>query len=92
MRSVSIYPLQSVMRTGNSAASIGHGNPDVLHHALIFVIENVAVEHEVADVALVDSTKKQFRAHGHVLVNAGYLEEDRGSLQGYFGKMLAEIV
>ena len=42
-----------MMRSRDAAASVGNGDPDVLHHALILVIEDVAVEHEVADVALV---------------------------------------
>src|SRR6202035_5751902 len=33
--------------------SIRQRDPDVLHHALVLMIEDVTVEHEVADVALV---------------------------------------
>ena len=31
----------------------GQRDANVLHHALIFVVENMAVEHEVADVAAI---------------------------------------
>ena len=39
-----------------------------------------------------DSTKKQFRAHRHLLFKSRHLEEDSGSLQGYCERMLVEIV
>src|SRR5262245_33353672 len=34
-----------------SAGAVWQDDPDVLHHAAILVIENVAVQHEVANVS-----------------------------------------
>lgn len=39
---------------GNGAAmAVRQGDPDVLHHPLVLMIENVAMQDELADVALV---------------------------------------
>lgn len=39
------------MPFGNAALAVGQADAHVLHHALVFVVEDVAVQHEVADVA-----------------------------------------
>jgi hypothetical protein len=33
--------------------AVRQGNADVLHHPLVFMVQDVAVQHEVADVALI---------------------------------------
>ena len=42
-----------MMGVCHSAMSIRQRDPDVLHHPLIFMIEDVAMQNEVADVALI---------------------------------------
>src|SRR5215475_3078477 len=48
-----VSPLCSMVAMGNAAMAIGQRDANVLHHPLILVIENVAMKHEVADIALV---------------------------------------
>jgi hypothetical protein len=40
----------------HSARPIRNGDPDLLHHALVLVVEDVTVQDELADVALVTSS------------------------------------
>jgi regulator of RNase E activity RraA len=43
----------SSMHAGCAALPVGQVDADVLHHALILMVEDVTVQHELADVALV---------------------------------------
>lgn len=58
---------QSMIRmtvAGRAAVTVRNADADVLHHALVLVIEDVAMQHELADVALVAG------AHIHLITLA----------------------
>lgn len=64
-----------VMAGNGAAMAVRQGDPDVLHHPLVLMIENVAMQDELADVALVA------RPHGNRVtrrgVGAGILNPQR---------------
>src|SRR5215203_4368185 len=44
-------------------------NPDVLHHALVFVVENVTMQNEISDIALITGSRLNrvaFRESGRI--------------------------
>src|SRR3954470_1201452 len=43
----------SVVGVGDAALSVGNADGDILHHALVLMVEDVAVQDELADIALV---------------------------------------
>jgi len=42
-----------MMPVDDTALAVGHRDADVVHHALILVIQNVAMQDEISDIALV---------------------------------------
>jgi hypothetical protein len=48
-----VRDVTSMVAMGDAAMPVGERDADVLHHALVLVIEDVAMQHEIADVALV---------------------------------------
>jgi hypothetical protein len=51
------YPMTvASMGMAASGGILGQSDPNVLHHPLIFVIKDVAMQHEVADVAAIAGT------------------------------------
>lgn len=68
--------IDAVMMAGNGATlAVRQGDPDVLHHALVLMIEDVAMQNELADIALV------VRPHGDRVarrrIGAGILDPQR---------------
>jgi hypothetical protein len=47
------HPPVSVMWRRNTSCAIRKPDPNILHHSLVFVIENVTMQHEIADIALI---------------------------------------
>lgn len=68
--------IDALMMAGNGATlAVRQGDPDVLHHALVLMIEDVAMQNELADIALV------VRPHGDRVarrrIGAGILDPQR---------------
>ena len=49
----------------DSTTGVRQADPHILHHALIFVIQNMAVQDKVADIALVLSANYHFVGLAH---------------------------
>src|SRR5262245_9337096 len=70
--------------SGGTALAVWKADADVLHHALVFVVEDVAVQHVFTDIALVASAHHEGVNPGTGVGIAGSKAEEALHPQGVF--------